>query len=65
MVVVRRAEIVLMDRLALAQWTGRSIRVIRQHCVVAEYDEIGRAMYDARSSADLLLTVPMRQRVAA
>jgi len=60
MVVVKRAEIVLMDRAALAEWTGRSARVIRQHCVATEYDETGRAMYDARASADLLLKVPQR-----
>jgi hypothetical protein len=60
MVVVRRAEVVLMDRVALAQWTGRSVRVIRQHCVVVEYDGAGRALYDARSSADLLLGISRR-----
>jgi hypothetical protein len=50
-----------MDRAALAQWTGRSIRVIRQHCVAVEYDEIGRAMYDARSSATLLGSIQTRR----
>jgi hypothetical protein len=65
MVVVKRTEMVLMDRPALAEWTRRSVRVIRQHCVVIEYDSAGRALYDARASADLLLTVPQRRpRVA-
>lgn len=62
---IRTTEIVLMDRAALAQWTARSVRVIRQHCTPVDFDEIGRALYDARACADLLLKVPQRRRAAA
>lgn len=65
MVVVRRADLVLMDRVALAEWTRRSVRVIRQHCVIVEYDSAGRALYDAQASADLLLKVQVRRSAAA
>lgn len=65
MVVIRTTEIVLMDRAALAEWTRRSVRVIRQHCTPVEYDGAGRAMYDARASADQLVKVPTRRRQAA
>lgn len=61
MVVEQRAETVLMDRAALAEWTRRSVRVIRQHCVPVEYGVGGRALYDAQASADLLVTVPTRR----
>lgn len=60
---IRTTEIVLMDRGALALWTVRSVRVIRQHCVPVEYDAAGRALYDARACADLLVKVPQRRRI--
>jgi hypothetical protein len=64
-IVHRQADRVLMDREALAQWTERSIHTIRFRCAVAEYDEMGRALYDAEACADLLRSIPTRHRVAA
>lgn len=64
MVVIRTPDAILMDRVALAQWTTRSVRVIRQHCVPIRYEPGGRALYDARACADLLLTVARRHRAA-
>lgn len=60
MVVLTRAEIVLMDREALAEWTRRSPEVIRKRCTVVEYGPGKRALYDAQASADLLRNVPRR-----
>lgn len=62
MVVVRRGDRVLMDREALAQWTGRPVRTIRQHCTVTDRGDHGRALYDAEAGAALLRTIPARRR---
>ena len=63
MVVLKVGERTLMDREALAQWTERSARVIRQHCPVLRYVG-GTAIYDADECADLLDEVPTRRRAA-
>lgn len=63
MVVVRRGDRVLMDREALAQWTGRPLRTIRQHCMVTERGDHDRALYDAEASAAQLRTIPARRRL--
>lgn len=61
MKVVHVAEdLVLMDRAALAQWTQRSTHTIRAKCTVHSYDEIGRALYNARESAAILDQVKTR-----
>jgi hypothetical protein len=62
-VVITSTEPVLMDREALAQWTTRSVEVIRKRCTPVEYGSDGRAMYDARQCADLLLKVRRCRRV--
>lgn len=63
-IVIHQSERVLMDREALAQWTRRSVRVIREHCPVAERGDRGKALYDAKACAELLEDVPQRQRAA-
>lgn len=52
----------LMDRKALAQWTGRSVETIRRYCVIVGRDEKGRALYNADESWTLLQQVTVRER---
>jgi len=61
-VVLRQPDRVLMDRAALAQWTGRSVHTIRLRCAVVDRGADNRALYDATASAELLRSVPARQR---
>jgi len=61
-VVIRQPGRVLMDRQALAQWTRRSIRVIREHCQPIARGTRNAALYDADECASLLDQVPRRRR---
>lgn len=54
----------LMDREALAQWTGRSANTIRARCLIHSRDALG-PLYDAHASAATLDTIPRRARRAA
>lgn len=60
--VIHQPQQTLMDREALAQWTKRSPRVIREHCPVSRYGYRGTALYDAEECAELLDKVPRRDR---
>jgi hypothetical protein len=62
-VVIRQLDRTLMDREALAQWTHRSVRVIRQHCVPAARGLRGKALYDADAALLVLDQVPQRHRM--
>lgn len=62
MVVVKMYGHTLMDRAALAQWTGRSVETIRRYCVIVGRDGKGRALYNADEAWDLLETVTVRRR---
>lgn len=55
----------LMDRVALAQWTLRSVHTIRAKCPVHSYDAVGRAMYDAYACEKLLNGIRQSGRHAA
>ncbi len=62
MVVLKMHGHTLMDRRALAQWTGRSVETIRRYCVIVGRDDKGRALYNAHESWKLLQQVTVRER---
>lgn len=60
MLVIRQPDRILMDREALAQWTRRSVRVIREHCEPVARGARRKALYDAEACTEVLEKVPQR-----
>ncbi|SDZ55319.1 hypothetical protein SAMN05216215_109719 [Saccharopolyspora shandongensis] len=53
----------LVDRSSLAKLTGRSVHTIRGTCPIADRDRsTGRPLYDAQQCAQILATIPARDR---
>jgi DNA-directed RNA polymerase subunit RPC12/RpoP len=52
----------LLDRQALAHYSGRTVNTIRKHCRPAKYTAAGVALYDVAAAMDKLSAVATRQR---
>lgn len=63
MIVVTKAERVLVDREALAMLTGRSIHTIRARCQVVRHRD-GRPLYALEAERARLAKIPTRRRDA-
>ena len=61
MLVIHLPGQTLMDREALAQWTGRSVHTIRARCRPVERHSTGRQLYDADEAARVLDAIPKRR----
>jgi hypothetical protein len=60
-VVVYEPGRTLIDRLALAMLTGRSVNTIRARCEVVDHRN-GRALYDMERAAAVLAAIPTRRK---
>lgn len=65
MIVRRTTDRNLIDREALAQWSGHSVATIRLHCTAVACTRDRRLLYDAEVCLEQLSSIATRRRSAA